>query len=179
MIREYLESIVWAVIISIFLITFVVQAFYIPSGSMKPALQPGDRIFANKLVYRFREPKRQEIIVFNYPVDPSRKFIKRVIGLPGDKIKIVDGKVYINGQLLKEDYTLEKSYTDYPEIEIPPNNYFVLGDNRNNSEDSRFWGFVPKENIVGKATVIFWPLSRIRLIGVINNGYSMVSRAYG
>ncbi|AGB40605.1 signal peptidase I [Halobacteroides halobius DSM 5150] len=179
MIKEYLESIFWAIIISIFLIVFVVQAFYIPSGSMRPTLQPGDRILVNKLIYRFRDPKRGEVIVFKYPVNPNRKFIKRVIGLPGDTIKIVDGRVYVNGKPLEEDYTLEKSYTDYPAIKIPANNYFVLGDNRNNSKDSRFWGFVPRENIIGKATVIFWPLNRINFIGGINNDYSVVSRTYG
>ncbi|GAB6137678.1 signal peptidase I [Halanaerobaculum tunisiense] len=179
MIKEYLESIVWAIIISTFLIVFVVQAFYIPSGSMKPTLQPGDRIFANKLIYRFRDPQRQEIIVFKYPVNPQRKFIKRVIGLPGDKIKIVGGQVYVNGEQLTEEYTLEKSYADYQEVKVPANNYFVLGDNRNNSEDSRFWGFVPRENIVGKASLLFWPLTRIKLLGGVNDVYPVVSRTYG
>ncbi|TDX51960.1 signal peptidase I [Orenia marismortui] len=164
MLKEYLQSILIALVISFLIITFVVQAFYIPSGSMRPTLKPGDRIFANKFIYRFREPQRQEIIVFKYPVDPSRRFIKRLIGLPGDRVKIIEGRVYVNGKALEEDYTLEKSYSDFPEVKVPENHYFMLGDNRNNSEDSRFWGFVPRENIVGKAFVIFWPLNRIGLI---------------
>jgi len=162
--KEYLKSIVIALLISFFIITFVVQAFYIPSGSMIPTLKPGDRIFANKFIYRFREPKRQEIIVFRWPVDPKRRFIKRLIGLPGDKVKIVEGQVYINDKPLEENYTLERSYTDFPEVKVPKGHYFMLGDNRNNSEDSRFWGFVPRKNIVGKAFVIFWPLNRMGLI---------------
>lgn len=164
MFKEYLKSIVIALLISFFIITFVVQAFYIPSGSMIPTLKPGDRIFANKFIYRFREPKRQEIIVFRWPVDPKRRFIKRLIGLPGDKVKIVEGQVYINDKPLEENYTLERSYTDFPEVKVPKGHYFMLGDNRNNSEDSRFWGFVPRKNIVGKAFVIFWPLNRMGLI---------------
>jgi signal peptidase I len=162
--KEYLKSIVIALLISFFIITFVVQAFYIPSGSMLPTLKPGDRIFANKFIYRFREPRRQEIIVFKWPVDPKRRFIKRLIGLPGDRVKIVEGQVYVNDKPLEEDYTLERSYTDFPEVKVPKGHYFMLGDNRNNSEDSRFWGFVPQENIVGKAFVIFWPLNRMGLI---------------
>ena len=131
---------------------------------MLPTLKPGDRIFANKFIYRFREPRRQEIIVFKWPVDPKRRFIKRLIGLPGDRVKIVEGQVYVNDKPLEEDYTLERSYTDFPEVKVPKGHYFMLGDNRNNSEDSRFWGFVPQENIVGKAFVIFWPLNRMGLI---------------
>ncbi|PRX26655.1 signal peptidase I [Orenia metallireducens] len=164
MFKEYLKSIVIALLISFFIITFVVQAFYIPSGSMLPTLKPGDRIFANKFIYRFREPRRQEIIVFKWPVDPKRRFIKRLIGLPGDRVKIVEGQVYVNDKPLEEDYTLERSYTDFPEVKVPEGHYFMLGDNRNNSEDSRFWGFVPQANIVGKAFVIFWPLNRMALI---------------
>jgi signal peptidase I len=131
---------------------------------MLPTLKPGDRIFANKFIYRFREPKRQEIIVFKWPVNPKRRFIKRLIGLPGDEVKIVEGQVYINDKPLEEDYTLERSYTDFPEVKVPKGHYFMLGDNRNNSEDSRFWGFVPRKNILGKAFVIFWPLDRMGLI---------------
>ncbi|MBM7623540.1 signal peptidase I [Sporohalobacter salinus] len=163
--KEYLEAVVIAIILSFLIITFVVQAFFIPSGSMEPTLKPGDRIFVNKFIYRFQDPQRFDIIVFKYPVDPHKKFIKRVIGLPGDTVKIVDGTVYVNGKAIEEDYTLNKGYSDYHKIEVPSQNYFVLGDNRNNSEDSRFWGFVPRENIVGEALFRFWPITRI---GAIN-----------
>ena len=179
MVEEMLEAIAIAVVISTILIIFVVQAFYIPSESMLPTLKPGDRILVNKFIYRFRDPKRQEIIVFKYPLDPQRKFVKRLIAVPGDRVKIKNGQVFVNDKQLSEDYLLEKSYTDFPEIKVPEDNYFVLGDNRNNSEDSRYWGFVPRENIVGKPFIIFWPLTRIKTIGGKSNVNSVVSRAYG
>ncbi|KXS45484.1 MULTISPECIES: signal peptidase I [unclassified Candidatus Frackibacter] len=162
--KEYLEAIIIAIILSFLIITFIIQAFYIPSGSMRPTLKPGDRLFVNKFIYRFEDPERLDIIVFKYPVDPRKKFIKRVIGLPGDRVRIEDGTVYVNGNPLKEDYTLSQGYSDYQKVKVPPKNYFVLGDNRNNSEDSRFWGFVPRQNIVGEAWIRFWPLNRIGLI---------------
>ncbi|SJZ63608.1 signal peptidase I [Selenihalanaerobacter shriftii] len=163
-IKEYLEAVVIAVILSFIIITFIIQAFYIPSGSMRPTLEPGDRIFVNKFIYRFKNPERFDIIVFKYPVNPRKKFIKRVIGLPGDTVSIDNGTVYVNDRPLKENYTLDVGYSNYQEVEVPPKHYFVLGDNRNNSEDSRFWGFVPRKNVIGKALVRFWPLSRIGLI---------------
>ncbi len=177
--RELGEVVATAALISWLLITFVVQAFYIPSGSMEPTLQPGDRIFVNKFIYRFREPERQEIIVFRYPVHPQQKFVKRIIGLPGDKVKISNGQVYVNGDLLAEPYLKEHSYSDYPLTEIPAGHYFVLGDNRNNSQDSRFWGFVPRENILGKPFVIFWPFSRMKWVGGRTGGNSVVSPSHG
>ncbi|MGM0502205.1 MAG: signal peptidase I [Bacillota bacterium] len=179
MVEDFLEAIAIAVVISIVLIIFVIQAFYIPSESMLPTLKPGDRILVNKFIYYFRKPKRQEIIVFKYPVDPQRRFVKRLIAGPGDKVKIKAGQVFVNGEKIKEEYLLENSYTDFPEIKVPADNYFVLGDNRNNSEDSRYWGFVPEENIVGQPLIIFWPLNRIRIIGGEKNVNSMVSRSYG
>ena len=153
-----------AITLSVFIITFIVQAFYIPSTSMKPLFYPGDRILVNKFIYRFREPKRQEIAVFKYPIDPSINFVKRIIAVPNDKVKIKAGEVYLNGKVLEEDYKLEAGYTDLTETKIPEGHYFVLGDNRNNSEDSRYWGFVPEENILGKVFFIFWPPSRMRII---------------
>ena len=179
MLEELLEAIAVAIIVSALLIIFVVQAFYIPSESMEPTLEPGDRILVNKFIYNFREPKRREIIVFNYPLDPQRKFVKRIIALPGDRIKIEEGKVFINGEQLKEEYVLENSYTDFAEVKVPADNYFVLGDNRNNSKDSRYWGFVPEKNIVGHPFIIFWPLSRIQFMRGEFHVNSMVSRTYG
>ncbi len=164
MIKESFKSIIGAVVTSIFIIIFIVQAFYIPSASMEPTLQVGDRILVNKFIYRFRSPQRGEVIVFKYPVKPEYKFIKRVVGLPGERVEIIDGVVYIDGKSLKEEYIIDKGYTDFSETVVPKGHYFVLGDNRNNSEDSRFWGFLPQENIVGKAFLIFWPLKRIKLI---------------
>lgn len=161
---EYRKAIIWALVISSLVIIFIAQAFYIPSVSMSPTLLIKDRIIVNKFIYSFTEPQRQEIIVFKYPVQPRRKLIKRLIGLAGDKVEIKDGLVYLNDQLLEEDYILEKDYRNYGPVVIPEDNYFVLGDNRNNSEDSRFWGFVPQKNIIGKAILIFWPLNRIKTL---------------
>ena len=177
--RDLLEAVLTAGVISALLIIFVVQAFYIPSTSMEPTLKPGDRILVNKFIYNFRDPKHQEIIVFNYPLDPQRKFVKRVIATPGDKVRIKGGNVFVNGKELNEDYLLEPSYLDFSTVKVPENNYFVLGDNRNNSKDSRYWGFVPEKNIVGHPFIIFWPLNRIRFIGGKINVNSMVSRTYG
>ena len=162
--KDFLKMCIFAIVLSIFIITFIVQAFYIPSTSMKPLLHPGDRILVNKFIYRFREPRRQEIAVFRYPVNPSINFVKRIIGVPNDKVEIKDGEVYLNGNVLAEDYKLEAGYTDFPEKKVPEGHFFVLGDNRNNSEDSRHWGFVPEENIIGKSFVIFWPPSRMKII---------------
>ncbi len=119
MIREYLESLIISVLLAFLIITFVVQAFFIPSGSMRPLLEPGDRILVNKFIYRFTEPKRQEIIVFKYPVDPRRNFIKRLIGMPGDEVEIINGIVHINGEALEEEYLLERNYGDFPPTVIP------------------------------------------------------------
>ncbi len=160
----YAKSIIIALVLSLLIIIFIVQAFYIPSGSMRPTMEIRDRILVNKFIYRFIEPRAQDIIVFKYPVQPQRKFIKRIIGVGGDTVEIRDGHVYVNDRLLEEDYTLTQGYGDYGPIEVPADNYFVLGDNRNNSEDSRFWGFVPRENVVGKAMLIFWPLNRVKLL---------------
>ncbi len=162
--KEFLKMLIIAIGLSVFIIIFVVQAFYIPSTSMRPLLESGDRILVNKFIYRFREPRRQEIAVFKYPIDPSINFVKRIIGVPNDEVKIEDGRVFLNGEALEEDYKLEAGYTNFSKTEIPKDHYFVLGDNRNNSEDSRYWGFVPEDNILGKAFIIFWPPSRMRLI---------------
>ncbi len=143
------------------------EARGIPSGSMLPTLEINDRILINKGIYRFKKPQRGDIIVFN-PTAALRQqnfkdaFTKRVIGLPGEKVEIKkNGKVYINDRVLQEDYIKELTDNPYMPVVVPENSYFVLGDNRNNSYDSRYWGFVPEENIIGKATKRYWPLNRI------------------
>jgi len=163
-IRELLEVVVISVGIAAFLITFVVQAFFIPSRSMEPTLEPGDRILVNKFIYRFQEPQHGDVIVFKFPLDPKRDFIKRVIALENEKIEIRDGEVYVEDKKLEEPYIKESFVGNYGPYQVPPNHLFVLGDNRNNSEDSRFWGALPRENIVGKAMVIYWPFSRAGLV---------------
>src|SRR6059036_781710 len=182
--REYFESIVIAVILALFIRTFVVQAFKIPTGSMEENLLIGDHLLVNKFVFgptaspleRAVLPigtiRRGDVVVFKYPVEPDRDFIKRVIGLPGETVEVKDKKVYINGKPLEERYVHflapptgsselhEVTSFDvrerYGPVTVPPNQYFVMGDNRDNSQDSRYWGFLPRENVKGKALVIYW-----------------------
>ena len=170
-IRETIETVVVALVIAFLIRTFVIQTFYIPSGSMEPTLLVGDRIIAYKLFYGLNNVKRGDIIVFKFPLNPKKDYIKRVIGLPGDKIKIRDKVVYINDKRLIEPYVVHRDKwnigfprDDYGPIVVPPGSLFVLGDNRDSSEDSRYWGFVPEKNIVGRAFLIYWPPWRVRVI---------------
>jgi len=191
-----LQSLMGTVVIAIFVITFIVQAFQIPSESMENTLLVGDYLLVNKLCYGgsgpgdhvmpYQKIARRDIIVFHYPVDPQQHFVKRVIGLPGDRLRMVNKKVLINGKPIDEPYVhfLEPANnlyrddfprTDIPaanmegswwlqmrklvedgELIVPQGNYFVMGDNRDDSQDSRYWGFVPQENIIGRPLVIYW-----------------------
>ena len=170
-VRENLESILWAVALAVVIRTFIVAPFKIPSGSMRPTLMEGDRILVSKFLYRFREPKRGEIIVFRYPENPKRPFIKRLVALGGEQVEIKDGHVLINN-LPPSEPTLQVFYyynqgefgQEGDVAQVPPDAYFVLGDNSSSSHDSRFWGFVPKPLVIGKALCIFWPPQRIRLL---------------
>jgi signal peptidase I len=174
--RETIETILWALVLALILRTFVIQAFWIPSGSMLPTLQIGDRVLVAKFWNWFQEPSRGSIYVFKFPVDPERDFIKRIIGLPGDAIDIKNGVVYVNGNIIDEPYVVSadhftfstnsesfKNFKTIP-ITVPENMYLALGDNRRNSHDSRFWGFVPKDYLRGPAFFRYWPLNRIGLI---------------
>lgn len=186
LVREVVETIILALILAFALRTFVIQAFYIPSGSMENTLLPGDMILVNKFIYYFTDIKRGDIIVFKYPNDPSKDYIKRVVGLPGDNLEIKNGDVYINDKFYDEKYTKEKAADDMimhahiersgdakttgasvsaqSKIKVPEGKLFVMGDNRNNSQDSRFWGYLSQSSLKGKALVIYWPLSRIGFI---------------
>jgi signal peptidase I len=183
-VREYFESIVIAVILALFVRTFIVQAFKIPTGSMEENLLIGDHLLVNKFVFGptasrlermllpVAEIKRRDVIVFKYPEEPERDFIKRVIGLPGEMVEVRDKKVFIDGQALVEPYAHylqpvvspselhEVTSFDvrdrYGPVAVPPNQYFVMGDNRDNSQDSRYWGFLPRDYIKGRALVIYW-----------------------
>ncbi|MBW1644094.1 MAG: signal peptidase I [Deltaproteobacteria bacterium] len=177
--RENIEAITLAIILALFIRTFVVQAFKIPSGSMKETLLVGDHILVNKFIYGIKipfiqktlipikNPQREDIIVFKYPIDPKKDFIKRVIGIPGDVIEIRDKQIFINGKnfgdKVYESYKdpdkipAESSHRDnYGPVTVPLESLFVMGDNRDNSHDSRFWGFVPLEDVKGKAFLIYW-----------------------
>jgi len=164
---EYLDAIIIAGLTALFLISYVVRTFYIPSSSMKPALLPNDYILVNEFIYRFTDPGRGDIIVFKPPnKKDAPDYIKRVVGLENEVIEVKDGKVYINGEPREELYIPEEQKPRYrygPET-IPEGHLFVMGDNRNNSEDSHAWGFLPRKNIVGNAFLIFWPPGRAGIL---------------
>jgi signal peptidase I len=163
---EFAQAIGIAAVLSIFIITFVMQSFLVEGSSMYPTLHDRERLFVNKMVYRFREPQRGEIVVFRYPANPRKNFIKRVIGIPGDTVAVRSGQVFVNGVPLDEPYINEPMYGTYPTVVVPEDTIFVLGDNRNNSQDSRdrSVGFVPYKNIVGEAFVRYWPLTRVSIV---------------
>jgi len=164
--KDWVVSIVIAVVLALFIRHFIVELYIVDGPSMRPTLQSQERLVVNKFIYRFRPPERGEILIFRYPRDPSRDFIKRVIAIPGDTIEIQGSRVFVNDQILNEPYILDKTRSVYPKATVPPDSVFVMGDNRNNSEDSRFAdvGFVPYDLIKGKALVVFWPLSEMRKI---------------
>jgi len=176
--RENVEAILIAVLLALFIRTFVVQAFKIPSGSMKETLQIGDHILVNKFIYGvkipfvqktlipIKEPRREDIIVFKYPENPKLDFIKRVIGVEGDVIEIKNKKLYVNSKrmdrqyaVFMDSYTIPSVYNkrdSFGPVTVPQNALFVMGDNRDNSKDSRFWGFVDLSAVKGKAFMIYW-----------------------
>jgi signal peptidase I len=131
---------------------------------MEPTLLPHDRVLVNKFVYRFRAPQRGDVIVLHYPRDPSRNYIKRIVALPGDKVEIKSGHLYINGTAMQELYVNGQPSGDYGPEAVPEGSYFVLGDNRNNSEDSRAFGFLKRDQVVGRAILIYWPPQRMKVL---------------
>jgi len=162
---SWFRDLVFSVLIAVVLIVFIYQPVKVEGTSMMPALTDQERIFINKFTYRFGlgDVERGDTVVFWYPQDVSKSYIKRVIGVPGDRIRIDAGQVYVNGSALAEAYvpTDEKDYSswrDGQEQAVPQGKYFVLGDHRNQSSDSRMWGYVPRENIYGKAVFVYWPL---------------------
>lgn len=183
-IREWTESIIIALILALLIRTFVVQAFKIPSGSMIPTFEIGDRIFVNKFIYgaripftdirlpALRQPVRGDIIVFVSPEAPKKDFVKRLIATGGETVEIKDGSILINGKEIDAPASI-KSFHYYNRgdfgregaaIKVPEDCYFALGDNSANSRDSRYWGFVPKKNLIGKAILLYWPIPRVRMI---------------
>ncbi|MDZ4804195.1 MAG: signal peptidase I [Candidatus Eisenbacteria bacterium] len=199
-VREYAEALFFAIILTIFIRTFVIQAFRIPSGSMENTLLVGDYLFVNKFLYgakvpfsswslpAVRQPRRGDVIVFKFPEDTKKDFIKRCIGTPGDKVEIRDKVVYVNDQPIDEPYVklddariLPRSYSsqgifparggnkdNYGPITVPPNHLFMMGDNRDHSDDSRYWGFMNTDLIKGKAIFIYFSLDQDKkLAGMI------------
>jgi signal peptidase I len=183
-VREYFESIVNSVILALFVRTFVLQAFKIPTGSMENNLLIGDHLLVNKFIdaptasaiertlLPIGEIHRGDVLVFKYPVEPDRDYIKRVIGLPGETLELKEKKIFINGKPLDEPYvhfleeprrntdltevTSSDVRENYGPVTVPPNQYFMMGDNRDNSADSRYWGFMPRDYVKGKALLIYW-----------------------
>jgi len=163
MLSVWLRDLVISLAISAFIIVFLYQPVKVEGTSMMPSLDDQERIFVNKFVYRLEPIERGDIVVFRYPRDPSKSFIKRVIGLAGDRIQIDDGRVFVNGHLLEEDY-VPRIYADHrscPEVVVPPNSYFVLGDHRTMSNDSRDFGPVDAGFIYGKAVFGYWPVDKL------------------
>lgn len=160
--KDWGQSLLYAGVVALFIRTFFFQAYRIPSGSMIPTLRIGDHLISNKVVYKLREPLRGEVIIFIYPKNPRKTFVKRLIGLPGEKVKIYNGKIFINGKEVKNPrISCRYYYSQGPygeeEVNVPKNSFYVLGDNTTNSNDSRYWGFVPEKNLAGKAYFIYWP----------------------
>ena len=197
--REYAEAFAIAILLALFIRTFIIQAFKIPSGSMKPTLLIGDHLLVNKFIYgiripffdkyiiHFKKPDRGDVIVFKWPKDESKDFIKRVIGIEGDNIELRKDILYINGKKIKKEYIGEynadaveylefigerkhslldipSQHTDYGPKIVPENFVFVMGDNRDNSQDSRYWGYVPLNKIKGKALIIYWSWAKLEKI---------------
>jgi signal peptidase I len=164
---ENLRILLMALLLALVIRTYVAEPRFIPSASMVPTLNLGDRLVVEKLTYRFHPPQRSDIVVFQVPpalqaegYSADQAFIKRTIGLPGDRIALRAGQVYLNGQLLAEPYVVETpKVEEMPEVTVPAGQLFVMGDNRNNSNDSRYWGFLPMENLVGHAVWRFFPLN--------------------
>lgn len=160
-IMSWVRCIVLAVLLAVFVSEFLIVNSRIPSGSMENTIMTGDKLIALRTFYWFEDPKRGDIVVFEYPDDPSELFIKRIIGEPGDKVEIIDGKVYINDsrEPLKEDYLKEPMEGSFGPYTVPEDCYFMMGDNRNDSLDSRFWNdkYVKKDAILGKAKLQYYP----------------------
>ncbi len=158
------------IIVAVFVIAFLLGHFVylnarIPSGSMEQTIMTGDRVFGNRLAYKTKDPERFDIVIFKYPDDPSQLFVKRIIGMPGDTVNIVDGKVYINDseEPLDDSFCPEEALGSFGPYEVPDGCYFMLGDNRNHSADSRYWQntFVEKDAILAEVAVRYWPLNKI------------------
>jgi signal peptidase I len=163
LLSAWMRDLIISLGISAFIIVFLYQPVKVEGTSMMPSLDDQERIFINKFVYRIEPIQRGDIVVFRYPRDPAKSFIKRVIGLAGDHIRIDDGRVYLNGKLVAEDY-VPRAYEDdrsYPEVVVPPDSYFVLGDHRSLSNDSRDFGPVESSFIYGKAVFGYWPMEKV------------------
>jgi len=165
-VHSWLRDLLVSVVISAFIIVFLYQPVRVEGTSMLPMLEDQDRLFINKIAYRVGDIHRGDVVVFEYPRDHAKSYIKRVIALPGDKLRIKDGQVYVNGVRLKEPYVPDRFADDrsQPEMLLPPNQYFVMGDHRSISSDSREFGPVDRELIYGKAVFVYWPMEQVGVV---------------
>ena len=171
MVINLFETLLGALVIALFLRQFIIQSSLVFSGSMIPTLRSAsyrthaDRLLVNKLVYHFNQPERGDIVLFHSPYNDGKQYVKRLIGLPGETVEIRRGMVYINDQVLViPGVTIRRDYSNLTKQVIPKNSFFMLGDNRPNSADSRVWGFVSKNELIGEALFIYWPINRIRWV---------------
>ena len=172
--EDWIKPLLIAAVLAIGIRTYLFGPYKIPTGSMRPVLMEGDRIFVDKISYRFREPERGDIVVFRYPLDRKKDFVKRLVALGKETLEIRDGQLYVNGQRLEKPTSIaERFYYNRPDwdfgkrgqaIAVPEGHLFVLGDNSAQSSDSRNWGFVPRKEVIGRAVIIWWPPKRFRLI---------------
>jgi signal peptidase I len=169
LVYEWAPTLGMAFLLALVLRTYAVASFFIPSSSMESTLMPRDLLIADKLSFKVlhKEPSRGDVIIFRFPLNQKQDYIKRLIGLPGDVVEVKDRQVYVNGTAIEEAYIKEQPNLDYPRTVVPEDQYFMMGDNRNKSSDSRVWGFVPRDNLEGRALFVFWPPGRAK---VIENG---------
>ncbi len=165
-VRVWIRDIIISIAIAVVVIVFLYQPVKVEGTSMMPWLQDQERIFVNKFVYRFEDIRRGDIVVFRFPLDPTKSYIKRVVGLPGDEIELVRGQLHINGRRVEESYVREdfQDLGTYPPVTVPGDSYYVLGDHRNTSNDSRTWGTVGRDFIVGKAVFAYWPIDQFGVL---------------
>ena len=165
-IQVWARDIIISIAIAVVVIVFLYQPVKVEGTSMMPWLHDQERIFVNKFVYRFEEIRQGDIVVFRFPLDPNKSYIKRVVGLPGDEVELIRGRLFIDGRRVDEPYIREEfqDASTYSATKVPAGHYYVLGDHRNTSNDSRTWGTVPREYIVGKAVFAYWPMDRFGVL---------------
>lgn len=167
---DLVGTLILAAVLALVARTYLVSSYLVLGDSMNPNLHDGERVFITRVTLRQGVPERGDIVVFRYPLDPSREFVKRVIGLPGDEVEVRQGRLYVNGSFVVEGYRIVKDRSSMPDTRVPEGDLFVLGDNRPVSEDSRYFGFVPLENVRGEVFLVYWPPTRIEWIGALAGG---------
>lgn len=161
---EFAKTLIIAFVLAQLIMVSVAQAFQVEQYSMEPTLLPHDRVLVDKIFYRLRQPHRGDVVVLKYPLNPQRNYIKRIVALPGDTLEVRNGRLFVNGRRMTELYVNGQAQGNYGPLAVPPDSVFVMGDNRNNSEDSRAFGALKKNLIVGQALLIYWPPQRVKAL---------------